>query len=255
MLLCVHLVSVFHFHSFSSQLDGFETKFRFQISDHSQICSFHVDPAYGISHYKSCAIHGGDGFAFVLHLDQKLNSSAVGGNGFRLGYSGIANSIAVEFDTWTNADNNDESDDVFFDHISIHSAGKKPNKSDRSSSLGYWRAISLADGKIHTVCIRYLPRIETAYLEAMTANDNLLPYIKDNGEGRSVGTLAVFIDEGVESDTPILAIPLNLSVLLDLPQDDAYVGFTASTGLKWEKHDILDWQWCSTELCTQKQTA
>jgi hypothetical protein len=24
----------------------------------------------------------------------------------------------------------------------------------------------------------------------------------------------------------------------------AYVGFTASTGLKWEKHDILSWAFC-----------
>jgi hypothetical protein len=182
-------------------------------------------------------------------LDNQLNTSAIGGNGHLLGYGGIANSVAIEFDTWTNAYNHDDSDDIFYDHISIHSAGKESNKSDKSSSLGYWRAVSLADGKIHTVCIRYVPHVETAYLEAMTANDYLLRYIKDNGEGRRVGTLAVFIDEGVETNSPILAIPLNLSVLLELPQDVAYVGFTASTGLKWQKHDILDWQLCGTEFC------
>lgn len=43
--------------------------------------------------------------------------------------------------------------------------------------------------------------------------------------------------------SPILAIPLNLSILLALPQGLAYAGFTGSTGLKWEKHDILSWTW------------
>jgi hypothetical protein len=36
-------------------------------------------------------------------------------------------------------------------------------------------------------------------------------------------------------------------VLLRLPQDQAIVGFTASTGLKWQKHDILSWAWCGDQ--------
>lgn len=42
---------------------------------------------------------------------------------------------------------------------------------------------------------------------------------QDNGEGRRLGTLVVWLDGGIESDTPLVAVPLNLSVLLDLPQD------------------------------------
>jgi hypothetical protein len=79
-----------------------------------------------------------------------------------------------------------------------------------------------------------------------------LPFIKDNGEGRRLGTLSIFIDDGVETDTPILSIPLNLSVLLGLPQSLAYVGFTASTGMKWENHDIIDWHWCYSVHCQRE---
>mmetsp|Transcript_41258 Transcript_41258/g.50187 ORF Transcript_41258/g.50187 Transcript_41258/m.50187 type:complete len:93 (+) Transcript_41258:2-280(+) len=81
----------------------------------------------------------------------------------------------------------------------------------------------------------------------MTANEALLPYLKDNGEGRRLGTLAVYVDD--LDGLPLLAIPLNLSVLLDLPQSLAYAGFTASTGRKWETHDVISWEWCDSEGC------
>merc|ERR1711985_166746 len=80
-------------------------------------------------------------------------------------------------------------------------------------------------------------------------------FLKDNDEKRRVGTLLVFIDEGLEKDEPIIAIPINLSVLLQLPQDQAYVRFTASTGLKWEKHDILSWIWCDKIPCDDTKIA
>lgn len=45
--------------------------------------------------------------------------------------------------------------------------------------------------------------------------------MQDNGEGRRLGTLVVWLDDGIASDEPLLAVPLNLSVLMDLPQDQA----------------------------------
>ena len=164
-------------------------------------------------------------------------------DGEHLGYGGISNSLAIEFDTWTNVDTQ-QSDDVFQDHISIHSGGPSlPNSSNKSTSLGYWRPYSIADGNVHEAKIQYLPYVETRYFELMTANNNLLPYMKDDGEDRRLGTLAVFVDQGIAEDRPLLAIPVNLSLLLDFPDSLAYVGFTASTGRKWEKHDILLWKW------------
>ena len=200
-----------------------------------------------LKHHRSCSVHGGDGLAFVIHSD-KAGAHALGSDGQGLGYAGISNSLAIEFDMWTNV-NTQGSDDFFFDHISIHSASIGPNSDHSSTKLGHSRAVDLADGKIHTARIRYLPYIEEKYSETMTANNNLLPFIKDNGEGRRLGTLAIFIDEGIEKDKPILSIPLNLSVLLNLPQSLAHAGFTASTGMKWENHDILNWHWCDSADC------
>jgi len=228
-------------------LDGFETSFTFQILDQSQSCTYHVDPNVALKKHKSCYVHGGDGFAFVLHHHSGANETALGKSGQQLGYGGIPNSLAIEFDTWFNVPDQN-SDDVIYDHISIHSAGGlKENDSGYSTALGHWRNVSLADGKMHQVKIKYLPHVEHTYLEFMSANEYLIPYLKKDGNGRGIGTLAIFLDDGIVSEKPILAVPLTLSVLLDLPSGQAYAGFTASTGLKWQKHDILNWTWSNVE--------
>jgi hypothetical protein len=72
----------------------------------------------------------------------------------------------------------------------------------------------------------------------MRANKNLIPYLNDNGEGRSIEMLAVFIDQGIVKDRPLLALPVNLSLLLDLPDSLVYVGFTASMSWQWQRHKI-----------------
>ncbi|KAL7547055.1 hypothetical protein ACHAWF_010377 [Thalassiosira exigua] len=227
-------------------LRGFEARFRWQVSDHSVECTEHADRTLSRRLHRSCAVRGGDGFAFVLHGDP-ADADALGGDGENLGYGGISNSLAVEFDAWTNVDAQG-SDDVFQDHISVHAGGPlRPNGPGKSTALGYWRAHDVADGKVHEAKVQYLPYVEPRYFELMTANDNLLPYLKDNGEGRRLGTLAVFVDQGIVEDRPLLAMPVNLSLLMDLPDGLAYVGFTASTGRKWEKHDVLDWEWCDDD--------
>lgn len=38
-----------------------------------------------------------------------------------------------------------------------------------------------------------------------------------------MGTIAVFMDEGIESDVPVLAIPINLAATLRLQADEAFV--------------------------------
>lgn len=232
-------------------LRGFETTFSWQITDHSMECIDHVDKVFSTKQHRSCAVHGGDGFAFVIHGSPE-EASALGGDGDQLGYGGIANSIAIEFDTWTNVDTQG-SDDVFQDHISIHSAGPMlANNANQSTALGYWRPHNIADGKIHRAKVQYLDYVETRYYELMTANEQLIPYLKDNGEGRRIGTLAIFVDQGIPEDRPLLAIPINLSLVLNATQSLAYVGFTASTGRKWETHDILDWEWCHSDGCKGK---
>ena len=229
---------------------GFQTLFTFQVSDHSRECSIHKDPIFTTNLYKSCAVHGGDGFAFVIHRDPN-RTETIGRNGRGLGYDGIRNSLAVEFDTWYNPDTNTTLTgvDLVMDHIAVHSRSTLANSAMESASLGQQRPHPIADGQVHLAKIAYLPYIAFEYLDNFTATPNLVQYLKDNSEGRRVGTLVVFVDQGVEDDVPLMAIPINLSVLLDLDQDQAYAGFTASTGLKWEKHDILSWIWCDNFPC------
>lgn len=208
------------------------------------MCSDYEDPMATRNYYRSCALHGGDGFAFVIHSDRN-KSSALGKNGQELGYGGIENSLAIEFDMWANVESQG-SNDLFHDHIAIHSASTKINSSRASTMLGHWRPVHLADGKTHQVRIEYTPNIDDTYITSMTANDILLPYLKDNGEGRRLGSLAVFVDDDTK---PTLVIPLNLSLLLHIPRGLAYVGFTASTGSKWQTHDLLNWHWCDSIDC------
>lgn len=97
-------------------LSGFECGFRFQITDLSRSCNFVKDRNFGLKMHKACAVHGGDGFAFVVHGDRD-RLDTIGEGASQMGYGGIENSIAIEFDTWYNPDLGD----LFSDHISVRS--------------------------------------------------------------------------------------------------------------------------------------
>jgi len=103
--------------------EGFDTSFTFRLSDPSTHCKF-LDDAYthcrcvapssrlgrvvGVSARHTLNLlslrfptphrsRGGDGFAFVV---QNQAPTALGEQGMQLGYGGIQNSLAIEFDTW-----------------------------------------------------------------------------------------------------------------------------------------------------------
>ena len=230
---------------------GFDTMFEFQISDHSKECTVHKDQYFSQFSYRTCSVHGGDGFAFVIQNSDRqrmglLNQSRpfsgyeLGQNGGQMGFGGIPNSIAVAFDMWTNPGQ----DTLGVDHISIQSLGRQPNDALELGLLGVPRAHTLADGVIHRVRIRYFTSLQSQYLNKLSASPSLLPYLLDNGEQKRVGTLVVFIDDGIAKDDPIIAMPINLSLVVHMPSDKAYVGFTSSTGRFYEKHDVLNWLWC-----------
>lgn len=224
--------------------NGFDTFFTFQISDHSKQCTLTKDQYFSIMHHRTCSVHGGDGFAFVVQMSPH-NTSSLGGVGGQMGFGGIENSLAIAFDTWQNPGE----DTLNVDHISIQSRGTLPNDALEAGLLGVPRAQNLADGEVHLARITYFNKLKSEYFDKLVASDSLLPYLKDNGEQKRIGTLAVFVDEGIETDTPLMALPINLSLLLKLPTDKAFVGFTSSTGRFYEKHDILSWLWCDEEPC------
>lgn len=224
---------------------GFDTYFTFQITDQSKECTLHKNQYFATIHHRTCSVRGADGFAFVIHNDP-ANNNALGSDGGEMGFGGLQHSIAIAFDTWTNLGK----ELLFVDHISIQSRGpSQSNDAYDIGLLGQPRPHALADGKIHLVRISYFDSIIPEYLPYFVASPSLLPYLKDNGEQKRIGMLVVFIDDGVETNTPILSLPINLSLLLQLKDDQAVVGFTSATGRFFEKHDVLSWYFCDQQPC------
>lgn len=233
------------FHDEVNVNNGFDTQFTFQISDHSKECTIHKDQYFSQMHHRTCSVRGGDGFAFVIQRDKRL-AAAIGENGGQMGFGGLENSVAIAFDTWQNPGE----DRIGVDHVSFQSGGRgNDNDGLEEGLLGIPRAHKIADGIVHRVRIVYFSELRAEYLTYLVASANMLRYLIDNGEQKRIGTLVVFMDEGIASNTPLMAMPINLSLLLDLPSDKGFVGFTSSTGRFYEKHDIVSWLFCDEEPC------
>jgi uncharacterized protein YjbI with pentapeptide repeats len=151
----------------------------------------------------------GEGFAFVVqaHAGDRLGATGAG-----LGYEGILNSVAIEFDTWTGA--------AETNHISIHTNGLAANAATevnppRRATVALPAGVSLGDGTLHDARITYTP-----------------------------GTLSVYVDD---EDTARLTLALNLATTLALTGGStAWVGFTASTGTETQSHEIHNWSFGTT---------
>ena len=176
--------------------DGFVTAFVFQLEMYSW---FTV----------------GDGFAFVI---QNQGPSALGEG---IGYNGIANSVAIEFDTLRQSWLGDplsglpNAPDLLANHVSVHTRGTDSNDSHERASLGLAdvNPIQLSDRAAHVALIKYVP-----------------------------GEMTIFIDD---FHAPVLTISIDLAETLELDGGNAYVGFTASTGPRFTGHKILRWDFAS----------
>ena len=163
--------------------EGFETTFQFQITN--------------------TAGGGADGFAFVIQNNSTL---ILGSSGAGIGYDGITNSLAVEFDTWNDGALGDPSDN----HVSVQTRGTVPNSADHTYSLGSTTVITdISNGSVHTVTLQYV-----------------------------TGTMWIFLDD---LTTSVLTVSVDLATVLNLDDGQAWVGFTGGTGGVWENHDILNW--------------
>ena len=208
-------------------LTGFETGFVFQVTDHSRACTQVKDRYFSVQTHQSCSIHGGDGFAFVIHNDG-AGSRALGGD---LGYAGLRNALAVEFDAWYNPEL--EVADLIFDHISVQASPPGASGSRGGfvttgsvTRLGQAKRAPVGDGLTHAVRIVYSPTLRMDLLPHFSGSTALLDVLLDGGEGRRLGTLAVYVDDMA---APVLAVPLNLNVVLALPEDQAFIVSASNT--------------------------
>lgn len=158
--------------------EGFETTFQFQLGG------------------------SGEGLAFVV---QNNALPALGRGGSGLGYEGVPNSLAVEFDAQSSGDITD----VAGAHVSVQSRGTLANSAAAVASLGSASAPVLGGGSFHTARVRYVP-----------------------------GTLDVFLDD---LSTPLLTVAVTLTNLFGLENGQAWFGIVAANGAGGATHDLVSW--------------
>ncbi len=188
---------------------GFVTEFAFSVSD-------------GFNHTSAeNSLPGADGLAFVI---QNEGLGVVGNYGAGIGYDGIGNSVAVEFDLFHN-DSTQLFDyyDPDGNHVAVQSLGTQPNSSahTKQATLGITDTLTTIkpNGRPYYARIEY----------------NLLPNV-----------LRVYLNNTRVFTTPVLEVKnFKLENYVSLERDEfAYVGFTAATANSFEIHEILNWYFC-----------
>ena len=195
---------------FNSAVDvqsGFTSEFSFRISDRG---GYKPDWEPGVNN------DGADGFAFVI---QAQGVSELGLYASGIGYYGIPNSLAIEFDTWANKPSYCEPNG---NHVAFQSLGALANRPEHCSGTEFDGTFTNPTLAIATVG----PDLSngTTYNARIVYNPGLLQlYLTD-------------------FSTPILSAKINRGTLLNLQGGrNAFIGFTSSTGGAWGNHDIVGW--------------
>ena len=147
---------------------------------------------------------GADGIVFVV---QSI-SSAIGGLGQGIGYSGIGSSVGVEFDTWCNAANNDPSSN----HVGIDLQGIVNHGLGAPFTANV--TPNFDDGGLWTAWVDY---------------DGTTLEVRAN-------------QTGLRPAAPLVSRDIDISAELG-GVTQAYVGFTSGTGADWGDHDIVNWRY------------
>eukprot|EP00588_Corethron_pennatum_P010231 CAMPEP_0194273704 /NCGR_PEP_ID=MMETSP0169-20130528/6988_1 /TAXON_ID=218684 /ORGANISM="Corethron pennatum, Strain L29A3" /LENGTH=173 /DNA_ID=CAMNT_0039016735 /DNA_START=154 /DNA_END=671 /DNA_ORIENTATION=+ len=166
-----------------------------------------------------CRSRGADGLAFVI---RGIGGRDIGGFGHDLGYGGIENSLAVEFDTYYNY----EDMEPYENHVSIHTrGGNERNSPAQNCSLGYTNSIQDLTNGIISVRIRYIPIFDMNVLNASSfqASSHVTSFLQNGGWKSGIGLLHVYVQNLFDA---VLVVPLNLDSTINLHAGRAAVGFT-----------------------------
>jgi hypothetical protein len=187
---------------------GFSTEFRFSTSQGKN--KDNSEKSYP----------GADGLALVI---QNNNNETLGTAGGGIGYEGIPNSLAIEFDMFANDSNQIENyKDPNGNHIAVQSNKLKPNSARHQSEAQVYLLPALftmkSDSTIYVVKINY------------------------NGIDKK---LSFYFDYNQKPFKKIFEISdFKIEDFVQLTNGKAYVGFTAATGTSYQNHDILSWSFC-----------
>jgi len=172
-----------------------------------------------------------DGITFVL----AQGTSGLGSAGNGLGYAGVGNSVAIEFDTYNNS-NTGYPNDTSSNHVAIDTGG------------------SITDTGLANV----YNNGSCGFTTGGTPNQNsyLAPGCMSNGNlwtatiGYNGSDLSVTVQDGSSApDTVLSNYPINLASALGT--STAYVGFTGSTGAGWQSQNIVSWSFSNTTQLAQ----
>ena len=183
--------------------------------------------------------------------------NVVTGGGGCIGYSGIDNSLAVEFDTYTNGydPNGTVTPDTNSNHIAVQNCGSGVNS---SSHFGAHPCL------VHDDSTPTLEAINSA-LGVTLADGNVVheAVVEYSGAlGTPANQLQVFIDPTfvTGTHTPVAGSVPAVSVIYDISShltllggDSAYVGFTAATGAAFEAQELLAWTFTPHTPVVQQQ--
>jgi hypothetical protein len=198
-----------------------------------------------------------DGIVFIIQNGSINGTSGAGAvapssaPGGELGYTGLTNSVAVQFDTHCNPEYadicNTGGNNTFStaDEISVQSCGPNANTSNHGATTTINSVtvscsfaaldlttlstpIYLADEKPHTATITYVA-------PPSPTSGSCTPGSTPNSG--ACGSLTIVLD----TQTVLSNVPFSLSYLGLDANDDAYPGFTAATGGGYQVQDVLTW--------------
>jgi hypothetical protein len=168
--------------------------------------SFSTEFSFEIS---SSGAGGADGLTFTVHNDP-AGDTALGGGGGAIGYTGITNSLTVEFDSWFNGAG---AGDPNANHVGTATNGV----------LGSGIAVPLPPPNLDSGTVFY------AWIDYDGLADSLEVRISTSSTRPAAPTLS----QG----------GIGLAGLLG--GTSAHVGFTSATGAAFGNHDILSWHFAS----------
>ncbi len=170
-------------------------------SSFSAFFSFQITDPQGMSDHDG---QGADGLTFTV---QTLSDTA-GGMGGGIGYKGIGNSIAVEYDTW----NNGSIDDHSGNHVGIDT-----------------------NGSVNSV-------VQTSVNPRLNNGDVWYSWVDYNGADN---LLEVRLSTTNKRPSDAL-LDYTIDLTTTLGTDDVYVGFTSGTGGAGGDHDIRSFEFNNT---------